>query len=238
LDRYLCAADFCAELIIDDSGSTERTLEIAAHYNARIFHRTWTGYRDQKNFGAQQATQNWIFCIDADEVVSEELRRSIVDSLVTDPDCDGFDVNRHAFYAGRPINHSGWYPQWRTFLYRREKAEWGGREPHTVVVFHGTRKLKLRGDLNHYTYANIKQHLTKNLHAAYDAARAMHEDGQRVSLWTLVSRSVWAFFRTYVVQRGLLDGFYGFVIAAASASYTFNKYAMLRELTTYKHSTD
>ena len=120
LPRCLAAADFCAEIIVVDSGSTDRTLEIATQFGATVFHRAWTGYRDQKNFGSEQATQEWILCIDADEVVTPELRAAITAAFAAPPAGDAFEINRHAFYAGKSIRHCGWYPQWRLFLYRKE----------------------------------------------------------------------------------------------------------------------
>ena len=230
LERCLRAADFCTELVIVDSGSTDRTLEIAAQFNAKVFHRAWTGYRDQKNFGSEQATQPWILCIDADEFVSDGLRLSILTAFQHEPLFDAFEINRHGYYAGKPINFGGWNHQWRLFLYRKNKAVWSGEEPHTVVEFLGDRKSRLRGDLDHHTYDSIAQHISKNTGAARQWAAAMHEIGRPSRCSDLVFRSSWAFFRTYFLQLGILDGFYGVVIASLAGWYTFSKYAMLREM--------
>jgi glycosyltransferase involved in cell wall biosynthesis len=230
LARCLRAADFCREIIVVDSGSTDGTLELAAEFGARILHRAWTGYRDQKNFGSAAASQPWVLCIDADEVVSPELRRSILETFRTEPSVDGFEINRHSIYAGRRINHGGWYPQWRLFLYRAGQAEWGGAAPHTTVDFKGNRKARLAGDLYHYTYADIRQHIRKNVSAAYDGAVAMHSRNRRATLVDFLLRGPWSFFRGYILQLGLLDGFYGFVIALSAGFYTFLKYAMLHEM--------
>jgi glycosyltransferase involved in cell wall biosynthesis len=230
IERCLKAADFCAESLVVDSGSTDRTLEIAQQCGARILHREWTGYRDQKNFGTEQATQDWVLCIDADEVVSPELRTSIRAEFVKGATADAYEINRHSVYAGKLINHSGWYPQWRLFLYRKGTAVWAGEEPHTTVKFRGSSRKRLTGDLYHYTYANIRQHVSKNISAAHDWAVAMQRAGRKASLMDLLLRGPWSFFRAYVLSLGFLDGFYGLVIAVATSFYTFNKYAMLREL--------
>jgi glycosyltransferase involved in cell wall biosynthesis len=230
IGRCLAAADFCSEILVIDSGSTDETTSIATKFGAQVIHRDWTGYRDQKNFGSEQAGQPWILCIDADEVVSPELSDDIRRRFQTDPDMDAFEINRHSLYAGKLINHCGWYPQWRLFLYRKGKASWGGDEPHTVVVFHGNRKARLRGDLYHHTYANIRQHLAKNIASAHDAAVAMHQRGRSATLFDLLCRSSWSFIRTFVLKAGILDGFNGLVISWFSAFYTFTKYAMLHEL--------
>jgi len=230
LERCLQATDFCSEIVIVDSGSKDRTLEIAGESGARVYHRDWTGYRDQKNFGTQQASQPWVLCIDADEVVSPELRDSIIAAFRVEPSCDGFEMNRHGYYGGKLINHGGWNHQWRLFLYRKDKAVWSGEEPHTTVSFSGQNKARLHGDLYHFTYDSIGQHIRKNAGAARDWAVAMHRLGKRATAFDLIFRSEWAFFRAYVFQLGCLDGFYGLVIAAAVGWYTFTKYAMLREM--------
>lgn len=231
LSRCLTATDFCAEIIVVDSGSTDRTLDIAAQFGAKIFHRAWTGYRDQKNFGSEQATQEWILCVDADEVVTPELCTSIAAAFAAPPVSDAFEINRHAFYAGKAIGHCGWYPQWRLFLYRKGAAVWGGDEPHTVVEFRGHTKRRLAGDLNHYTYDSIRQHMAKNLASAHAAAQDMHSRGLRTGWFDLLLRGPWAFLRTYIFQLGFLDGFYGLVISSLAGVFTFLKYAMLWEMT-------
>lgn len=230
LARCLSAADFCAEIVVVDSGSTDGTVSAAKQFGAKVFERTWPGYGPQKNFGCEQATQPWIFCIDADEVVTPELRKSIETAFAAgNLDEDGFDINRHGVYAGKLINHSGWYPQWRTFLYRKGAADWGGMEPHVTVKFHGARKRRLSGDLLHFTYRTIDEHLRKNISSARAAGQAMHERGRRASALDVFLRPVWAWTRCFILQLGFLDGFYGLVIANGQATYTFLKYAFLRE---------
>lgn len=230
LDMCIRAASFCTEFVIVDSGSTDNTIEIAEKHGARIFHRKWNGYGEQKNFACAQATQPWILCVDQDEVVSDELQTSILNTFQTEPDCDAFDLNRHGVYAGQLINHSGWYPQWRTFLYRKGSAIWGGMEPHVVVEFKGKSKRKLNGDLLHYTYRTIDEHLHKNISTARVAGKAMFECNKRSRWIDLCARPAWAWFRCFILQRGFLDGFFGLVIANGQANYTFLKYAYLREM--------
>ena len=227
--RCLRAADFCAELLIIDSGSTDRTIDIASSLGARILRRNWTGYGDQKNFGTAEASQSWVLCIDADEVVTPELRASIQRKFANLPAEDAFQINRHGIYAGRMINHSGWYPEWRIFLYKKNKAVWTGLEPHTFVEFMGEHLGRLKGDLLHYTYADIREHLKKNIASAYASAEAMKRSGRRAKPSDFL-RAPYAAFRRYFIQLGFLDGFYGFVIAVVSGVYTFLKYAFLREL--------
>jgi glycosyltransferase involved in cell wall biosynthesis len=228
--RCLDAADFCAEKLVVDSGSTDRTVEIARERGARVLTREWTGYRDQKNFGVEQAAGPWVLCLDADEVVTPELRASILAAFVAgDPVADAFEINRHGVYGGQPINHSGWYPEWRTFLYRQGRAVWAGREPHPYVEVQGRVCERLAGDLLHYTYADLGEHLRKNDASARAAAAAMHADGRRTGWFDLLVRPGFAALRRLVLQRAFLDGFRGVSIAVMAGVYTYLKYAYLKE---------
>ena len=230
LERCLEAANFCVEMIIVDSGSTDRTMEIAQRYGARIIQRRWAGYRDQKNFACALATQPWVLCIDADEVVTPTLRKSIESAFQSEPVVDGFELNRHGVFGTTPINHSGWYPQWRMFLYRRGQAEWTGNEPHPYVQFNGRCSERLAGDLLHFTCVDTRQHIIKNVNSAYAAALAMYQNGDKSTFSQIVLHPLWAAFRVYVLKRGFVNGFHGWVIALSTGFYTFLKYAMLREM--------
>ena len=230
LPRCLLEADFCAELIIVDSGSTDGTRDIAREFGARVVHRNWSGYRDQKAFGIELAAQPWILTLDADEVITSQLRDDIEQTFAADPREDAFEINRRSFYSGKRINHSGWYPQWRLLLFRKGKAYWSEKEPHEVLTFCGRTKGRLSGDLNHYTYESIRRHVEKNLDYATRWATTMHNGRRRATTLDLLFRGPWGFFRTYILQLGFLDGFYGLVIAAVTGYYTFVKYSMLKEL--------
>ncbi len=230
LSRCLKAADFCSEIVVVDSGSTDGTLRLAAEFGARIVHQPWLGYRDQKQFACEQATQPWILCIDADEVVSPELHRAIATAFQSEPVVEGFDINRRGMYGQRPIKHSGWHPQWRTFLFRREYGRWEGHNPHPYVAFAGPSKRRLGGDLYHFTCRDIRQHVLKNISLAQAAAAEMHANHKQATARMLLFNPLWATFRTYVLQRGFLDGYAGFAIAIATGFHTFMKYAILREM--------
>jgi glycosyltransferase involved in cell wall biosynthesis len=229
LRRCLATADFCQHKIVVDSGSTDQTVAIAREMGAQILTRNWTGFADQKNFGVAAAPTEWVLCLDADEEISPELHQSILASKERWNRYDGFELNRHAFYLNRFINHSGWYPEWRLFLYRKSCGSWGGQEPHAEVKFSG-RKGRLKGDLVHYTYRDIRHHAQKTLFYAQTAAQAMLDAGRRASCFDLRLRAPWAFFRAMFLKRGFLDGFPGLVIAWMSAYYTFLKYALLKQL--------
>jgi glycosyltransferase involved in cell wall biosynthesis len=229
LRRCLASADFCQDRIVVDSGSTDNTIAIAQEMGAEVLARAWTGFADQKNFGVAAAKTEWVLCLDADEEVSPKLRRSILELAERLHQYDGFELNRHAFYMGHFINHSGWYPEWRLFLYKKSHGSWKGQEPHARVHFSG-RKARLHGELYHYTYRDIDHHAQKTLSYARAAANALHEKGRHASFFDLRVRAPWAFVRSLFLRLGLLDGFAGLVIAWMAAYYTFLKYALLREL--------
>jgi glycosyltransferase involved in cell wall biosynthesis len=236
LRRCLLSADFCEYTIVVDSGSKDGTLDIAKELGAEVLTRNWTGFAEQKNFGVDAAKTEWVLCLDADEEISPELRRNILSLGEKLDELDGFELNRHAFYLGRFINHSGWYPEWRLFLYRKSHGTWGGLEPHAEVQFHG-RLSRVVGDLYHYTYLNIQHHVKKSLGYAEAAAAAMNRRHRHATFLDLCVRAPWAFFRSFILKRGFLDGFAGLVIAWMTGFYTFLKYAYLRELNTKSRET-
>ncbi|MFH1010725.1 MAG: glycosyltransferase family 2 protein [bacterium] len=229
LSRCLASADFCRHKLIVDSGSSDRTVAISGEMGAEVLVREWTGFADQKNFGVAAAKTEWVLCLDADEEISPELRHNILELGKKLEAYDGFELNRHAHYLGRFINHSGWYPEWRLFLYKKSHGIWKGLEPHARVHLSG-RKTRLQGDLYHYTYRSIQHHAWKTLSYARAAAEAMHQTGRRASFFDLRVRAPWAFVRSLLLRCGFLDGFPGLVIAWMAAYYTFLKYAFLREL--------
>lgn len=229
LKRCLDAADFCSQIVVVDSGSTDGTIHVAEKAGATVLTRAWQGYGPQKNFAMEHATEPWILCIDADEVVSPELRGSIIEAFERESECDGFDINRHGVYSGQKINFSGWYPQWRTFLFRNGKAVWVGAEPHVVVQFRGGTKRRLKGDLYHFTYRSIDEHIRKNVSSARAASVAMFQNGRRPRWYDLVFRPAWAWVKSFIIQQGFRDGFLGLVIANGQFHYTFLKYAFLEE---------
>jgi glycosyltransferase involved in cell wall biosynthesis len=210
----------CAdEVVVVDSGSTDRTREIAARMGARVIEEPWRGYAGQKNFAACCAANDWIISIDADEELSEELAAEIAQLKKEGTRFHGYSFPRLAQYLGRWIRHSGWYPDRKVRLYNREKAEWVGEYVHESVRVNGTSG-ELQGDLLHYTCASLSEHLR-----TLDRYTSLAARGTAVSLTRLAVDPAWTFFRTYVLQRGFLDGRQGLAIAWMAALYTFLKYA-------------
>jgi glycosyltransferase involved in cell wall biosynthesis len=228
--RSLRLGEGCVdEIVVVDSGSSDGTREIAASLGARVVEETWRGYATQKNFAAASALNDWILSIDADEELTPELAAEI-SALKNQPvRFDAWTMPRLARYLGRWIRHSGWYPDRKVRLYHRERANWQGEYVHESVQTSG-RIGELKSDLLHFTCDSLGQHLRTLDRYTSLAAQGLVAGGKPIPLRRLVVDPPWTFVRSYVVQRGFLDGVQGFLIACMAGFYTFLKYAKAREL--------
>ena len=221
----------CAdEIIVVDSGSTDRTCQIAEARGARVVNESWRGYAAQKNFAAACASYDWILSLDADECLGEELEVEILDLKRLGPGHDAYQFPRLAQYLGRWIRHSGWYPDCKIRLYHREHGRWEGDYVHESVRIRGSIG-RLNGHLLHFTCNSLGDHLRSIDRYTTLAARELHDRKAEVSLRHLTIDPFWALIRTYFVDRGFLDGPQGAAIAWMAALYTFLKYAKALELT-------
>jgi glycosyltransferase involved in cell wall biosynthesis len=215
----------CAdEVLVVDSGSTDRTREIALRHGARVLEEPWRGYAAQKNFAADRAAHDWILSIDADEQLTPALADEILALKQTATAFDGYSFPRLAQYLGRWIRHSGWYPDRKTRLYNRAKAEWTGDFVHESVRVSGSVG-ELKADLLHYTCNSLSEHLRTLDRYTTLAARELIAKKKPVPMRRLVLDPAWTLVRTYILQRGFLDGPQGLAIAWMAALYTFLKYA-------------
>jgi glycosyltransferase involved in cell wall biosynthesis len=217
------------ELVIVDSGSTDGTLEIARRFGARTVVRSWTNYSDQKNFAASQASNDWILSLDADECLSPALCEAIQALKARGPTAAAFEVPRKAFYLGRWIHHSGWYPNYKRRLYLRAKAHWEGEFVHESLVVQGPVG-RLRGDLLHYTCESVSEHLRSLDRYTTLAAQELWNRGRRGGPLNSLASAAAAFVSTYCLKKGFRDGMQGFLIACFASYYNFTKYAKLWEL--------
>lgn len=220
---------FCDEVVVVDSGSTDGTVEIAREIADRVVVTDWPGHVAQKNRALDLATGEWALPLDADERVTPALAREIQEVLSRDPRVDGFYITRHVHYLGRWIDHSGWYPEPRIRLFRREKGRWGGVNPHDEVRVDGPVG-RLRGEIVHYTYDDMADHVQTINRFSSILAEEHHARGRRFSWTALVLRPPLEFLKKYVLKRGFLDGPQGFFIASLSAFYVFLKFAKLWEI--------
>ena len=229
IEECLASAGFAQEWIVIDSHSTDATREKAAARGARVVERDWPGHVQQKNFAIGEASNDWVLCLDADERVSPELRASILAALERPQDADGYAMARRTGYLGRWIRRGGWYPDRKIRLFRRSKGRWGGVNPHDHVHVEG-RVGRLAGDLLHYSYRSISDHLRTIDSFTTIAAKEKHAAGRRAGIVDLTLRPFGKFLRMYVLKAGFLDGAPGLVVAVTGAFYVFLKYAKLREI--------
>lgn len=228
--RCLESVKWCDEIVVVDSFSTDRTVEICREYTSRIIQRPWPGYVEQKRFALAQTMYEWVLNVDADEEVSPALRQEILFVLQrNDPAVDGLSIPRLVYYLGRWWRH-GWYPGRRLRLFRKAKVRWGGVDPHEKVLLRGHED-RLHGDLYHYTYKNISDHLRAVNGLTDVAVREQVVRGKRSSLTALIFRPLWRFLRFYFLRGTITYKVPGFFVAVTSAFYVFLKYAKLWEQT-------
>ncbi len=226
----LRSAPFVREAVVLDSGSEDRTREIAAELGARVLVHPFDGHVEQKNRAVDLARTEWVLCLDADERVSPELAREIRSVLARPGGPDAYSMPRRTFYLGRWITHGGWYPDRKVRLFRKGRARWGGVNPHDRVIPAGAVG-RLRGDLLHYSYRSISDHLRRIDLFTTIAAREKAARGERFRMYRLLLRPLGKVFRMYVLKRGFLDGRAGVAVAVLGGFYVFLKYAKLWELT-------
>ena len=218
----------CAdEIVVVDSGSSDRTVEIAEKLGARIFDSPWPGYSKQKNTAAERASYDWILSIDADESLSEALEAEIWQLKKNGPEFDAYTMPRMAKYLGRWIRHSGWYPDRKIRLYHRARASWVGDFVHESVKTDG-RVGHLESNLLHFTCDSLSEHLKTMDRYTTLAAEQLLAAEETVTWGRLIFEPPWTFCRTYFLKLGFLDGVEGLAIANMAALYNFVKYAKAR----------
>jgi glycosyltransferase involved in cell wall biosynthesis len=228
IGQCITSADFADEIILVDSHSTDRTREIAAGLGARVIERDWAGYVAQKNYCIDQASNEWVLVLDADEWLDAEARASVIAALASADGPDGFELNRCTQYMGRWIRHGGWYPDRKLRLFRKSVGRFQGIDPHDRVRVAGPVE-RLPGDILHHPFRSITDHLRTIDRYTSIAANEKQARGQRAGLADLTIRPWGKFLRMYFLERGFLEGIPGFVIAVTGSFYVFLKYAKLWE---------
>lgn len=215
------------EIVVVDSFSTDKTQSICEQYNVKFVQHPFENYSAQKNYANSLTTNDFIFSIDADEVLSEELQKSIT-AFKQNPTAEVCTLNRLTNYAGTWIKHGGWYPDTKIRLWNKNKGQWQGAIHEHIhfsekpVVFH------LQGDLLHYTYNSFKEHIDISYKYADMMAKEMLEKGKRAGFVNLFLSPVFKFFKIYFLKQGFRDGYFGLMIAATHSYSTLWKYILLR----------
>lgn len=222
--------EFADDIVVVDSFSTDKTQEICEEKNVRFVQHKFEGHIEQKNWAITQAKYPFIFSIDADEAPDEELKKSILKTK-NNKTADGYSMNRLTNYCGKWIMHCGWYPDKKLRLFDSAKGKWGGVNPHDICRMQkGSAIIHLKGNLLHYSYYSISDHILQANKFSDISAKGLFEKGENASCFKIYFSGKFKFFRDYILKLGFLDGYYGYVICKISAHAAFLKYAKLRQL--------
>ncbi|MDR1671946.1 MAG: glycosyltransferase family 2 protein [Bacteroidales bacterium] len=219
------------EIVVVDSGSTDCTEALCRPFGVRFILHPFEGHIQQKNFAVKQASTQYVLSLDADEALSPELQASLREEK-NRLQADGYTFNRLAIYCGRKrIHYSGWYPDSKIRLWNRQKGKWDGINPHDYVVMeHHAHIQHLKGDLLHYSYTSISDHIERSNKYTNIMAEEYFRMGRRSSIPAILFKPLWRFMHDYFVKLGFMDGYYGFVICTVVAFSTFLKYVKLYQL--------
>ncbi|HLY63704.1 MAG TPA: glycosyltransferase family 2 protein [Terriglobia bacterium] len=230
--RSLSCAD---EVVVVDSGSTDNTAEVARSCGARVVTHAWEGFAAQKNFATSQAQYDWILSLDADEELNDAAIKSVQQWKNATPGAFGYQFARCAFYLGRWIRHSGWYPDFKVRLFDRRKGGWKGAYVHESVEVAG-RAETLAGEILHYTCDSLDEHAQRIEFYTDLAAQEMLDRGEKVGKLRRTLGPPWVFLNTYLFRLGMLDGKPGYLIAKMAARYVRRKYAKVEEMRKRSHA--
>ena len=224
IEACVRSLDFCDEILVVDSHSTDATRELAAGLGARVIERDWPGYRSQKQFAVEAARHDWVLCLDADERVSPRLRAEIMALRSAGlTSAAGWSIPRITDYFGRFLRHGNAYPDRLVRLFDRRCGGWSGYEIHENTRVTG-RIGRLHGQLEHYSYRSLHDHQTRMQRYADLMAQALYEAGRRCGLAPVLLNPQWRFVRGYLLRLGFLDGWRGLVFALVESGYVRRKY--------------
>jgi glycosyltransferase involved in cell wall biosynthesis len=229
IGECLASAAFADDIVVVDTGSTDRTIEVARTYTDRVFTTSWRGFGRTKNYALDQARGNWVFSLDTDERVPAALREEIEAVVTANGPLHGYRVPRKNYFCGRWIRHLGWYPDFTLRLFRRDQGCFKDREVHEEVVVAGPVG-NLQTPLDHYSYRSVSEYVTRMDRYARLAAIELAKRGRRPYPGELVYRPLFTFLHLYFLRQGFLEGTTGYTLAVLMSMYKFLKYYYLREL--------
>ena len=232
IDRCLeSVKEVADEIIVVDSLSTDKTKDISLSHGVKFIEQPFLGHIQQKNVAVSLASNTYVLSLDADELLSNELKKSILEEKQKGFPAVAYSMNRLNNYCGQWIRHGDYYPDRKIRLWRKDKGEWGGENPHDKVIMEKDVAVQhLHGDLLHYSFSSVEQHRKQMQYFSKIAANAMFKKGKKKTYGKLLVNPVWSFLRGYLFRGGWRDGAAGFRIARMNAWYTYLKYRKLIDL--------
>ena len=230
LPSCLKSAKFADEIIVVDSGSSDKSIEIAKSFDARVYEREWRGFSAQKQFAVEQCRNRWVFILDADESIPGNDIEVIEDAIAAgDKAITAYSFRRKNFFHGKWIRRCGWWPDRIVRLVDKEKGRFDGRNVHEGWLTHG-KVMHLDSYIEHRSFRNYSEFTAKMDRYSTLAARDLFHKGAGSAPFTPALHGFWMFLRTYILEMGILEGFDGFMISIMNAGGSFMKYAKLREM--------
>ncbi len=217
------------EVVVIDSGSKDKTKEIASSLGAKVFINVFEGHIQQKNFAITKTENDWVISLDADEALSDKLKNSILE-VKGSLSGTGYEFNRLSNYCGKWINYCGWYPDRKLRLFKKNEGEWGGKNPHDKYILKIGDSIHLKGDILHYTFYKISEHKKQISKFTDIAAQSLFELGKKSNWLKIYIKTAAKFIRNYIIKLGFLDGITGFHICRLSAYATYLRYYKLLKL--------
>lgn len=227
INSLWCVAD---EIIVLDSFSSDNTVSIAKERGAIVKQEMFAGYKEQKNRALKLTKYDYVLSLDGDEALSPELIAAILKAK-RDFQFKAYSMNRYNHYCGRFIKHGLWYPDRKIRLFDKRIATWGGMNPHDKIVLYENNKVQfLKGDILHYTFNTVREHLERNTRMSSIAAEAIFDSGKKKHWSKIILSPLWSFINGYFLRLGFLDGYYGWIIAIQNAHLSFLKYQKLQRI--------
>ncbi len=213
------------EIIVLDSFSNDKTEEICQKYKVKFFRHEFDGHIQQKNRVISFAENDYVLSLDADEVLSVKLKKSIIE-FKQNPNSDACFFNRLNIYCGKAVKHTNWYPDRKIRLWKKDSGKWEGINPHdTVILNEGANKKYLKGDLLHYSFNSIEEHILQaNKFSSISAEQLVQNNKKNLVLKAIINPS-FKFFKNYFLKLGFLEGYTGFLISTVISFETFLKYS-------------
>ena len=212
------------EIIVVDSNSSDNTVNLTKKYADRVINQAFLGYIEQKNFAVQQASHDWILSLDCDERLSPELQKAIVDIKNNIEEFDAYKMPRKTFYVYRWLNYC-WYPDLKIRLFNKNTASWGGTNPHDHIITSGKNIKRLDGDIYHYSFDSISDHLKTIDKFTEIGADELIRKNKSFNVLSPLTHATWTFIKLYLLKRGFMDGFAGITVATLSFMHVFVKYS-------------